>query len=387
MSPAPVTTNNPIAIKNVLSVSPRANSSLSNLKIGEVHQVRVLQKQLENKFVLAFKDARILATGEIPLKVGERLTVRVAGLEPQIVLCVISEENSKARARIAQSVRQWLAQPELLLQVVSKTAEITGLLPAVNLSPGMPKADAARLIKLLEDVIFSSGRKKNHLFVKEFVSKIGFLLESNLRKLAAENSKGAKQTDVGDNLKSLLVKLSEVIAEVLKDADLLDPLTGAKLVRLHSFAQDALKSIETQQVLNAYFQDGDKTFFLQIPLADAGVFSLAYIFITPEGKNKEEKTSFSSCSVAIFLNMDMLGEIIVSASLRERSFSCLIKCSSEDVRNLVDSNLRYLKAALEACGYNVDYIDCFFEEGLERQRRDFLENKFAQSADLVDYFV
>lgn len=387
MPPAPIATNNQIAVKNVLSASPRTNAPLLSLKMGEVHQVTVLEKQLNNKFVLALKDMRISATGEVPLKVGERLSVKIAGLEPQIILYIMSEENSKTRARVLQSVQQWLTQPESLLQTLSRVSEFTGLLQAGNLPPGISKADIDRLIKLMESMIFSSRSKNNPMFVKEFISKTGMLLESALRRLVVESSKGAMPTDVGDNLKSFLIKLSAVIAGALKDAVLPDPVTYAKLARLYSFAQDAVKSIETQQALNVFFQESDKSLFLQIPLAGAESFSLAYIFITPEGTDKDGKSDFSSCSVAIFLNMDMLGEIIVSASLRKRSFSCLIKCSSEDIRALVTGELKDLKAALLACGYSVEYLDCFFEKELETQRLRFLENKLEQAVGLVDDFV
>ena len=190
-----------------------------------------------------------------------------------------------------------------------------------------------------------------------------------------------------DNLKTLLLKLSSSIQEALKDSSKLEPRTVAKLTTISSFMQEALKSIETQQMLNAVLQDSDNGLFLQIPLAHDEGCSLADIFITPEERDKRGRKNFSSCSVAIFLHLDILGEITINAGLHRDNFNCVIKCSTSEASDIINDKLNDLKTALLCTGYRVDYINCFQEEGLADQREEFIANRFMPAEDLINYFV
>ena len=190
MSPVPVSSNNQIIIKTLIEAPPRTDVPQKGLALGEILSAKVLQKLADNKYILSLKDLRLVATSEIPLKAGEILTAKINSLYPQIILNLINEENQAAQTRVNEKVGQWLANPESLLGVINKASEFTKLLQMVNLPPILSRNDIVKLVKLLDNIIFSSTNKNSKLFLKEFVSKTGLTLENTLKQLAEESLKG-----------------------------------------------------------------------------------------------------------------------------------------------------------------------------------------------------
>jgi hypothetical protein len=247
--------------------------------------------------------------------------------------------------------------------------------------------DIEKLIKLFDSITFSNNTKENNLFLKEFISKTGLLLENKLSQLVADGTKGVNSKPMDDNIKTLLLKLSVQIQEQLKDGTKLDPGIKAKLVNLIGFTDEAIKTIEARQALNIVFHESDNGLVLQIPLAQPNGLRQADIFIKPEDKNNQGGKDFSSCSIMIFLDLDILGKISVNASVREGSFRTLIKCEREDVKDIIAGDLDKLKSILSAIGYRVDYIDCLQEDGLASEQKDYFEEQSFSVAGLVNYFA
>lgn len=386
MSPVPVSPSNQIIMKSIIDVT-RSNGSAKGFVLGEVLPTTVLERMADNKYILALKNLRILVTSEIPLNTNEKLMVKVNNLQPQIILNIVTQENQSGETRINEIIRQWRTNPESLLQVVNKVAEFTKLLQTNDLPLKLSKNDMEKLIKLFDNIIFSPRNKNNPLFLKEFVSKTGLLLENTLKQIVDQASRGMKQKPLEDNLKTLLLKLSFTAQEALKDNAKIDSQLMTKLSNINSFTQEALITIETKQVINTFFQDNDKGMLLQVPFALADGFSLADIFISPEGKNEQGRKEFSSCSVAIFLNLDILGEIMINAGIREGDFNCVIKCSNDQTEEMINDKIDDLRTALSAIGYRINYLDCIKEEELTRKHEEFLEGKFSPALDLVNYFA
>jgi hypothetical protein len=386
MPPATISPANNILTKNSIEIS-RSNVSLKGVVLGETFQTTILEKLTGNKYTLALKNLQIPATSNIPLNVGEKLVVKVDSLKPQIVLSIVGNKNQSSDAKINEKLLQWRANPESLLHVIDKVAGFTKLLQTADLPPMISKSDIDKLIKLFDSIIFSPRTKNNPLFLKEFVTKMGLLLESSLRQLISEASKGRLEKPLQDNLKALLLKLSSAVGQVLRDNLKLDSEITAKLANILAFTNEALKTIEVKQVLNSVFQDSDNGMVLQVPVALADGFRLADIFITPEDKNGQGKTKFSSCSVTIFLDLDILGKIAVNASVREGGINCVIKCERVEVKDLISDNLDELKNSLSGTGYRLGYIDCVQEEGLMNEREEFLAGQSFFAAELVNFFI
>lgn len=386
MSAATISPVGNIAPKNIIEVSPSA-PTLKGVAIGEVLPATVLEKTAENNYNLALKNQHIPATSTLVLNAGEKLTVKVSSIEPQIILNIIENKNQTGDVKIQEKLRQWRTNPESLLQVLNKAGELTKLLQTNDLPSKIVKSDIEKLLKLFSNIIFSSRTMNNHLFIKDFIYKTGLLLESSLRQFIDGTYKGEKEKLLENNIKSLLLKLSSAIQEIVMEKSKYDINIVLKLLDISAFVDKAIQVMEIKQALNAVFQDSDNGLILQIPLALGDGFSLADIFITPEHKNKQGKTKFSSCTVRVFLDLDMLGSIAVNAGIREGTLNCLIKCESEEIKKMINGNLTGLKKALSSAGYRVDYIDCIQAEKLNDERKQFLARQSFSVTELVNFFA
>jgi hypothetical protein len=386
MPPAPISPTTNTVIKNSIEIS-RSNASVQGFVLGETLPATILEKLAGNKYMLTLKNLQIPATSNIPLNIGEKLIVKVDSLQPQIVLNIIGNKNQNGDAKINENLLQWRANPEALLHVIDKVAGVAKLLESIALPQVISKSDVEKLIKLFDNIIFSPRTKNNPLFLKDFVSKTGLLLESSVQQLLNDQFHGRLEKPLEDNLKASLLKFSAAIGNVLRENQHLDGEITTKLASISAFTDEALQAIEVKQTINSIFQDSDNGLILQVPVALADGFRLADIFITPEGKDEQGKIQFSSCSVALFLDLDILGKIAVNANFRGGSINCIIKCEKEEVKDLIGNNLEELKNSLTGTGYCVGYIDCVREEELRQEREEFLAGQSFFADQLVNFFV
>lgn len=373
--------------KNNIEISS-LNSAGPGIVVGETLEATVLEKLAGNKYTLIWKNFQTSATSNIALNAGEKLLLKVESLQPQIVLNILDNKNQNISAQINEKLLQWRINPESLVQAIDKFSGLAKLLQLADLPSAISRSDIENLIKLFDNIVFSSRTKSNPLFLKEFVSKIGLLTENSLEQIFAGTVGGRIEKPQEDNLKMLLLKISSSINNILQEKSKLDVDNLAKLVKIASFTEDSLKAIEIKQVINSVFQASDNGLMLQIPVALAGeVFCSADIFITPQEKNDRGEKKFSSCNVAIFLDLDVLGKIAVKANFHDGGISCLIKCEREEIRNLIDTNIDGLKNSLVKTGYRVDYIDCIQEENIKQKKEEFLSKQSFYVDHLINFFV
>jgi len=266
-------------------------------------------------------------------------------------------------------------------------AEFSAHLKSGDLPLVMSQRNIDGLIKLLNNIVFSAQTKTNPLFVKDFVTQIGLLLESDLGKIATHSAKDGRVPVPAENLKASLLILSAAITEAQKDIAKYDAPVLAKLMNLSSFTSEALKTIEARQAVNIVYQQNESGLYLQIPLMLGEALRQADVFITPDDKNAKGSKKFSSCSVVIFLDLDYLGEIYIDASVREGRIRCIIQCESEEVKLLVDATAGQLKEALGGIGYDVDQVDCLRITGLGNKKAEYMEQQLLDSMNLVNRFA
>jgi hypothetical protein len=386
MPPFPLSPALPSIAINNLEIS-RNKVTSGSIVLGETLEVTVVEKIAGNKYLLAIKNMSIPAVSEIPLSIGEKIQVKVGSVQPQIILNLSGNQKILAELKINEKLLYWRANPNSLLQTLDKSAEFVKDIQGINLPLKFSKSEVDKLIKLFDSIVFSGNTKGNNLFLKDFIANIGLVLENKLSRLVAAGTKGINSKQFDDNIKSLLLKLSAGIQELLKDSTKLESQIKAKLINMEGFATEAIKTIEAKQILNIVFQESDKGLVLQVPLALAEGLRQVDIFIRPDDKNNQKGVDFSSCSIMIFLDLDVLGKISVNASVREGSFRTLIKCEREDVQEIIASELTKLESILSDIGYRVDSIDCIQEEGLAQQREEYFEEQSFSAVDLVNYFA
>lgn len=384
MAVVPVNPNLSVKINTIAEIA-RTNLPLCNLVPGEMLTVGVVEKLSANQYLLALKDASITATSDVPLTVGEKLQVKVQSIQPQIILNLIDTQKQNTDAKVNERLLQWRTNPESLIQLLSKVDEFSANLKSGDLTLAMSRKKIDGLIKLFSNIVFSPETKTNPLFVKDFVSQIGFLLENNLGKIAAHSGKNGVVPELTENIKASLLNLSQAITEALSAK--LDVQVTSKLMNLASFTSEALKMIEVRQAVNVVYQQNESGLYLQIPLAMGETLRQADIFITPDDKNAEGPKKYSSSSIVIFLDLDYLGQISIDASLREGRIRCVIKCATEEVKQLVTASAEQLKEALGGIGYGVEQIDCVRVSELERKRAEYIEDQLLGSMDLINHFA
>lgn len=369
-------------------IEPRSfQTPFEGVALGETLEATVLEKLAGNKYTVALKDVNIPATSNSPLNIGEKLTVKVNSLHPQILLNVIGNNSQGGTTVVNENLLQWRANPEALVQVAGKFAGIARLLKNIDFPEKFLEGDVKKLIKLFDDIILSRQTKANRLFLKDFASSTGLLPESSLKHNVKDSSPKGIAKPLNDNLKELLLKLSAAANDTLRGDPQPDLELKVKLNNIMAFTGEALQAIEVSQVINSVFRESDNGLVLQIPVALADGFRLADVFITPDGKGEQGKKNFSSCSVALFLDLDILGKIAANANFRTGSINCVIRCEREEIRNLIAENLDELKNALTRTGYRVGYIDCVQEEGLTEGRKEFLARQSFFVDQLVNFFA
>jgi hypothetical protein len=386
MSPNPLSLASPrIAISN-LEIS-RTNTASSSIAVGETLEVTVTEKIAGNKYLLAIKNMSIPASSEVPLNIGEKIQVKVGSLQPQIILNFAGNQRLATEPKINEKLMYWRTNPDSLLQLLGKSGEFVKDIQGINLPLKFSKSEIDKLIKLFDSITFSNNTKGNNLFLKDLIANTGLLLENKLSRLVTEGAKGINSKPFDDNIKTLLLKLSAGIQELLKGSEKLDPQIKVKLVNIAGFTAEALKTIEARQAINIVFQESDNGLVLQVPLSVADGLRQADIFIRPDDKNNQDEKNYSSCSIMIFLDLDILGKISVNASVREGSLRSLIKCEREDVKDIISSELSKLESVLAGIGYRVDYIDCLQEDGLTQEREEYFEEQSFSAVGLVNYFA
>ena len=385
MSPTSISPLNSGITTNSIEIV-KADASGKELVLGEKIPAQVIEKLGANRYILTLKNFQITATSTVPLNTGEKLNLQVNSLRPQMILNVV-EEHVPENNTLNEKLLQWRANPDSLLQVMSKLEDFTNILQGRDIQLEFSSGNITKLLGLFDEIIFSGATKDNPSFLKEFVSKSGLTLESDLKQFL--NITGTEKSDqpFTDNIKSLLLKLSSSVENALREVSQLDSPKIAKLMDLLSFTKDALKTIEARQAINTVFQESDKGLALQVPLALAGNMGSADIFIMPGDKKEKKKNKYSSGKVVIFLDLDILGKISANVIINEGSFRCIIKCESEEVTELLACQLDRLRKSIRGCGYNLDYIDCLQESGLESQRQEFLDGQSFSATELVNFFV
>ncbi|MEE9912662.1 MAG: flagellar hook-length control protein FliK [Deltaproteobacteria bacterium] len=372
-------------ISSALEIT-RSNLPLSNLVPGEILTINVVEKISARQYLLTLKDASMTAMSELPLKTGEKLLVKVQAVQPQIILSLVDGQKQSTDSKINEALLQWRSHPDSLIRLLGKIPELSAHLQSGDLSSGITRKDMDTLMNLFRGIVFSSQTKTNPLFVKDFVSRLGLLLESDLSKMALRSLKD-RPSVLTDNLKASFIKLSAVIAEAMKDGSRLDAQALARLTNMASFTNEALQTIESRQAVNIIYQQNESGLYLQIPLAIGQMLRQADIFITPDDKNTSGSQKYSSCSIRIFLDLDYLGEMAIDASVREGRIRCLIKCESEAITELVSASAQKLKEALGTIGYGIEQLDCLQSSELAQKRVEYIEQQILGSTDLVNHFI
>jgi|GEM_PF-494396 len=384
-----ILTISPEALKPVLG-SPRTADESRGARPprpfapGEILSVLITGHQPGSKVRLQIGDASVIADSPAPLQVGDKLTVRVEQLQPALVLRIIGQPDEESLIMNA-SMKLYRSNPDAFKEALTGLREIfNGNMlegTALRLNP----KDLLVLSSLLDKIVLSKTQMENPQFLKDFVASLGLSVERDLLKALSDPTllnagKGAP------TLKELLLRLSSELQGIdakgyFYSTDTTQPLSG-----LSRWVDQALKVIESLQIVNVLAQDQDQLFAFQVPFQCADGIRMQDVFIQTDrdGKGSADGKHYK---VVLFIDMDALGEMAVEAGIQEGMFRCTLKCHDRKTADFITQSLPELQDRLERLGYRAPNVQCTLDRDLRSWKRDLLQEYRLFSQNTINVCV
>ncbi|MEA3486373.1 MAG: hypothetical protein U9R20_01825 [Thermodesulfobacteriota bacterium] len=318
--------------------------------------------------MILLKNSPVMAYSELPLKKGEKIAVKVAQLHPRVVLHIIQNEISQ-KSSLMDYLRFYRSNPKALFEFFIEGIDRFNPEKLGELAGRLEKEDVRNIQNILKSLMFSRESLKNPLFFRDYVHKLGYLMEKE-QGGALKRRSGATM-NASQNLKELLLKVSGRLQSLMEIGNF--PVAE----KLAGFVRSSLHAIESHQVVNYLFQEYEGKYIFQIPLLFPENTGLAEIFVKfgdQEGKGRRKEKN-----VLFLLNMDALGDIVVEAKITTKKIGCVLKCGNENICDFIRPLLKELEDKLTALGYEIDYLKCVTEKDnlkIKSEHREF-QNLFA----------
>jgi hypothetical protein len=361
------------------TVVPSLATSAIPLILGESLAARVLTNNQHN-ILLQIKNATVTATGNLPLHIGERLVLRVDQLHPAVVLRIISRDARNA-IDTGEFLKLHRSNPGALKDMIVALQDIL---------KGEHPNDATggtlqRLRKIMDHIVISKTNVTNPLFVKGYITALGLTLERRLMN-ALTNPASLEDEENQHTLKETLLNLASETQTIRETPESTESDPSRKPWQPSGFVDQALKVIESLQVVNVLAQEQENLFLIQIPFQCSDGIRMQDIFIETD-RNKNGRDGERICRVVLFLDMDALGELGVDAALKDRTFRCTIKCQTQDVLHFISSLLPELREKLSGIGYEVCSLECVRGDDIRSCKHEFLAEYRLFSQNIVDTCV
>jgi hypothetical protein len=357
---------------------------LASLVIGESLDVRVIDCSCNNKVLLQIRNSTLVADSPLPLQIGNKLTVRVDQLNPNIVLRIIGSEDPDT-AKVNEFVKLYRSNPGAMKDMVVTAKSIFNSENLKELSNYISPRDIQTIHKVLDRIIISRANVTNPLFPQDVVRALGLMFERKLMKALSDPSLLEKENN-GQNLKESLLKLSSDLQTTQTSFDFPEAETKQRLENLSSFADRALTVIESLQVVNVLAQEQDGLCLFQIPFQLPDGIRIQDVFIEKD-REQSGKNSEKSYRVVLFLDMDALGDFTIDASVKNETLKCVIKGRNQDALDFISLLLPELKEKLSGIGYVACDLKCAMDKDIHSWKLDFLSDHKLYSRNTVDVCV
>ena len=366
------------------AVKATTPTPLISLMIGENLDARVLAHDRDHRVLLQIKNTPLIADTQIPLQTGDKLTVRVDQLHPNIVLRIISREDADI-IKANEFIKLFRSNPGAFKDMIVSVKDILGGENLKELLNDTADKGVQRLNKMLDHIIISKTNATNPLFVKDYITALGLSLERRLMK-ALSNPVSLKEEGHGHSLKEILLKLSSELQTIQGTRGSAELDLSKKMGQFSNIIDQALKVIESLQVVNVLAQEQDNLFLFQIPLQYPDGVRMQDIFIETDREKNGQNTG-KSYRVVLFLDMDALGELSVDAGVKGRSLRCTIKCRNQDVLDFMSVLLPELQEKLSGAGYDACNLQCALEGDIQSWNHEFLVEHKLFSQNIINMCV
>ena len=358
---------------------------ISTLSIGEVLETGVIEKLADHKMLIDLKGIVTQADSEVRLNAGDRIQVKVESLSPQLVLRIL-ESSQTETSDIVDYLRWHRSNPEALSQMMTEVVRQLSPDNLGKLFPRLPGDDLTKILTILRSLLFSPETKGND-FLKTYLDNLGITLESQLRQAAEDGTEIGAGRTIGENLKGLLIGLSEDVNNLLEKRNSLEHEEAFRLADLSRSIDSSIKTIESHQVVNLILQEAESKYLFQVPLLFPDGIRKGDIFIEYD-RNPEGRRGNKGCyRVIFFLSMDVLGDMIIEAELKGEKIGCVVKCANQNSCDFALSFLEELRRNLCGLGCHVDRITCVVSKDLATEKMDYLKASAVYEKEAVNIFV
>ena len=327
---------------------------LPPLAVGEVVPATVVESRGGGRTVLLIKGSLVTAQSDLTFKPGERKPLMVEKLAPQVLLRVLSEGDRPSFVFMNDALKYFRIKPRSLFNVFTEAYQFYGGKNYAALAGLLGETDTKMLAALISSLVYSKETIGKGLFFQDYFEKLGFLLEHELANGGKKRFGGARTVqNASKNLKMFLMRIQEKLrtAQLVKSS-----FPTEKIVR---FVDDAIRAVESHQVINSMLQEYEKSYFFQIPMQCADQMRCAEIFIRVHDKEGEKKPNEEKrTEIRLFLEMDSLGLLGITAYVKAKHIDCRITCASEDAGCFMSPFLGELERRLNEIGYGVGNLTC-----------------------------
>jgi len=335
-----------------LNISSRTET-LPPLFVGEVVDAEVLNNSSGGKVPILLKNSRIVADSPVPFEKGDRIAVTVTRLHPRVVLQIVRSGILERSGTLREYIQRYRADPRCLFKCLARGCDVFDPGGLGALAAHLGEEEVRGIRALLKSLIFTGEGSRRGMFLKEYLSTLGYLMEH-------EPGTTPGRMDGLPQLRDILITLSERL-QLLMDTE---KLPGTEI--LARFVRSMMTAIDVHQVMNGLFQEYENKYVFQIPLRLPERMGLAEIVVQFErhqGRRGDKRILF-------LLTMDVLGDVTVEAVVRDNGIGCEFTCTDETVTDFIRLNMGELEEGLAALGYGIHYMRCAVkQDGAEMRAR------------------
>lgn len=368
---------NPLApSREAGAASPASPAAPPALVIGERLEAIVTGRYPEQRVRLQLAAATVTARSQVPLALGEKLTVQVERLSPGVVLR-ICDRAAEELLRFGDALKACRANPDALKGLLIEARAIFAAENLESLPAFLPKRELQRVVRLLERIVLSKENIGRPLCLRESLTALGLDFERGLLRAPGEGA-GAQGEASEPSLKETLLQWSAEWPVPGAPAE-----TGGTGAPLKGFIDQALRVIESLQLVNVLAQEQERLTVLQIPLQGADGLRMQELFIARDGGGEGEGEG-PGCRALLFVDLDALGALAVEANLRQGRLDGTLRSPHQAVLDHLSPLLPELEAQLAQLGYPTAVVRCARVADLPAFRREFMMRYRLYSQSTID---
>jgi hypothetical protein len=353
----------------------------TGLSVGQTVEARVLDRLGDGRFVINVGESHLTAEAESALQPGQTMTLRVDSLSPRVLLSVVSPPEERITAEF---LRVFRSNPGALAESLGELGRILGDSRASDLTSLVGGDKLKAILDGMGSAALGREQLERGFSLRSAIRSLGLMLESDLR--AALENPDADPASSAANLKTALMRALEEMRANLESAGL-DPADRKAMREVIPVLERAVRSIESQQVLNVYFHETEGKILVQVPVLLPGLMGKANIFIHgEEGQSGGEKRKDAFC-VVFALEMDALGDVIAQATFRGKTLSCHIRCGDESMAAFITGLLPELESQLIGAGYRVVELAARVEPNVRQAMEECLREEIYGDGQTLSFFA